>query len=264
MAETLSPSAGLGSAGEPVIHRIGVNDVTDALQQGWRDFLEVPTQLIFLALIYPVIGLVLGVAASGGDLLPIIWPLTAGFALLGPVAALGIYEMSRRREQGLPVSWTNGFDVFRAAGIGSILGLGLLLLGLFGAWVGTALWIYRTTIGPDHVASLGELWRITTATPEGHRLILIGNLVGLGFAVVAFLLTAVSFPLLLERDVGPTAAIRTSVRAVMANPVPMGLWGLIVAGLLFLGSLPLFVGLAVVMPVLGHATWHIYRKVVQA
>ena len=248
-------------AREPAVRTIGVGDVTASLAAGWRDFLATPTQLFFLALIYPVAGLVLGFAASGSDLLTIVWPLVAGFALLGPIAALGIYEMSRRREQNLPVSAMNGLDVFRSAGIGSIVGVALVLLVLFVGWLLSAEWIYRTTIGPDHPASFAALWRVTTGTSEGHRLMLVGNLVGFVFAVAALAVSVVSLPLLLDRDVGTVAAIRTSVRAVAANPVPMALWGLIVAGLLLLGSLPLLVGLAVVIPVLGHATWHLYRRV---
>jgi uncharacterized membrane protein len=100
-------------------------------------------------------------------------------------------------------------------------------------------------------------------TPEGYRLIVVGNAVGFIFAVVAFALSAVSFPLLLDRHVGVAAAIVTSVRAVLKNPVTMAAWGLLVAVALAIGSLPFFIGLAVVMPVLGHATWHLYRKVVE-
>jgi uncharacterized membrane protein len=262
MVQVSTPIAQIHADAEPRVRQIGMTDVWDSLGQGWRDFLEFPTQLIFLAIIYPICGLVLGFAAAGGDMLSLIWPLTAGFALLGPLAALGIYEMSRRREQGLPVHWMNGFDVFRSAGIGSIIGVGIVLLALFVAWIGTANWIYHTTIGATQPGSLSELWRIATGTPEGGRLMLIGNLTGFVFAVVALSISVMSLPLLLERDVGPVAAIRTSVRSVIANPGPMALWGLIVAVLLFAGSLPLFVGLAIVMPVLGHATWHLYRKVV--
>ncbi|MBP0491947.1 DUF2189 domain-containing protein [Roseomonas sp. SG15] len=255
------PGAASATLAEPAIRRIGLSDLGDALARGWRDFLEVPTQLFFLCLIYPVMGLTLGFAASGNNLLPILWPLAAGFALVGPVAAVGLYEMSRRREQGLPVSWRNGIDVFGSAAIGSILGVGVVLFALFVAWIACALWIWRSTVGPTEIGSFSELWA-ALQTAEGHRLILIGNLAGLGFAVAALAISVVSVPLLLERDIGAGGAIRTSLRAVVANPVPMAAWGTIVAGLLFLGSLPLFVGLAVVMPVLGHATWHLYRKVV--
>ncbi|WP_376097072.1 DUF2189 domain-containing protein [Roseomonas sp. CCTCC AB2023176] len=247
-------------AAEPQVRRITIADVTASLAQGWRDFLETPTQLFFLALIYPVVGLALGYVTAGRDLLTIVWPLVAGFALVGPIAALGIYEMSRRREQGLPVSVWNGMDVFRSAGLGSIIGVGLVLLLLLAAWLLAAEWIFRSTIGADHPASLGDLWRVATGTPEGYRLILIGNVVGFVFAVAALAVSVVSLPLLLERDVGTVAAIRTSIRAVATNPVPMAVWGLIVAGLLVLGSLPVLVGLAIVIPVLGHSTWHLYRR----
>ncbi|MCR0981657.1 DUF2189 domain-containing protein [Roseomonas populi] len=260
-SRTIMPGVHPAALAEPAIQRIDITDLGDSLVQGWRDFLEVPTQLFFLCLIYPVMGLTLGFAASGNNLLPILWPLAAGFALVGPVAALGLYEMSRRREQGQPVSWRDGLRAYGSASIGSILGVGVVLLALFVAWIACALWIWRTTIGPAEVGSFTELWR-ALQTPEGTRLILVGNLVGFCFAVVALAISVVSFPLLLERDIGAGGAIRTSLRAVMANPVPMAAWGAIVAGLLFLGSLPLFVGLAVVMPVLGHATWHLYRKVV--
>jgi len=262
MVQVSTPIVQLNAYADPAVRRIGMDDVWGALSQGWRDFLEVPTQLFFLAIIYPVVGLLIGSAAAGGNMLSLIWPLTAGFALLGPVAAVGIYEMSRRREQGLPVHWTDGLRVFQSAGIGSIIGVGMVLLALFAAWIATGQWIYETTIGHEQPSSFSELWRIALHTPEGGRLMLIGNLTGFLFAVVALSVSVVSVPLLLERDVGPVAAIRTSLRAVAVNPAPMALWGLLVAGLLLIGSIPLFVGLAVVMPVLGHATWHLYRKVV--
>ncbi|WP_043834114.1 DUF2189 domain-containing protein [Muricoccus aerilatus] len=262
MVQVSTPTTHLHAHTEPTVRRIGTEDVWSSLSQGWRDFLEVPTQLFFLAIIYPVVGLALGFTAAGENLLSLIWPLTAGFALLGPIAALGIYEMSRRRERGSTVHWTDALAVFRSAGIGSIIGVGLVLLVLFLAWLAAAQWIFQTTIGPDQPASFGELWQRVFHTPEGTRLMLVGNLTGFAFAVVALSVSVVSIPLLLERDVGTVGAIRTSVRAVVANPVPMALWGLVVAALLLLGSIPLFVGLAVVMPVLGHATWHLYRKVV--
>jgi len=260
-----APGGGTAASGRPVaepeVRRIGMGDLTDALVRGWRDFLEVPTQLFFLALLYPVLGLALGFAASGNALLPILWPLVAGFALVGPLAALGIYEMSRLREAGRPVGWHDALGVFRSAGIGSIFGVGLLLLALFVAWIGCALLIWRATTGDVRVESLGALWDLLR-TPEGMRLALIGNLAGLGFAIAAMAVSVVSLPLLLERDVGTGPAIRTSLRAVAANPGPMAAWGAMVAAILLVASLPLFVGLAVAVPVLGHATWHLYRKLV--
>src|SRR5436189_113928 len=162
----------------PVIRKIGLADLKDALVQGLADFSATPSHAVFLCLIYPIVGLILARLTLGYDVLPLLFPLASGFALVGPFAAIGFYELSRRRELGLPVSWQDAFDVFRSPSRDAIAALALL-------------------------------------------------------GVVA------------------------------RNPVMMALWGLIVAALLLIGSLPLFFGLAVVVPVLGHATWHLYRKVVE-
>jgi uncharacterized membrane protein len=248
---------------EPEVRRIDAHDLRDALARGYADFMATPTQLVFLGVIYPLVGLVAARAAAGGDLLPLFYPMVAGLSLMGPVAALGIYELSRRRENGLPVSWLNAFDVVRSPAIGSIVALGLVLCAIFVAWLFTAQLVYRATMGglpaPD---SIGGFASQILGTREGWNLILLGNAVGFLFAALVLTLTVISFPMLLDRNVGIATAVRTSVRAVLANPVPMALWGLIVAALLLLGCLPVFVGLAVVMPLLGHATWHLYRKVV--
>lgn len=248
---------------DPIVRRIGVTDLRDALAKGYDDFMAIPTQLVFLGIIYPLIGLLAARATSGGNLLPLFFPLVAGLSLMGPVAAIGIYELSRRREQGLEVSWLNAFDVLRSRSIGSIAALGLLMGMIFVAWVFAAQAVYRMTMGDAPPASIGDFVHRIFTTPEGWNLIVMGNAVGFLFAVLVLTLTVVSFPLLLDRDVGARVAVRTSIRAVLANPVTMALWGLIVAVLLFIGCLPIFIGLAVVMPLLGHATWHLYRKVVE-
>jgi uncharacterized membrane protein len=245
-----------------VVRRIGTGNVWAALREGWEDFLSQPTQLVFLAIIYPIIGLIAAQVASEGELMPLMWPLISGFALVGPVAALGIYELSRRREQNLPTTWLNAFDVLRSPNLGGIVILGVMLLAIFVAWLLTAQAIYDSIFHGTRPATIAEFTQQVFRTEEGRRLMVVGNIAGFCFAVVVLALTVVAFPLLLDRPVGPLTAVGTSVRAVLANPVPMALWGLIVGVLLFLGSLPLFVGLAVVLPVLGHGTWHLYRKVI--
>jgi uncharacterized membrane protein len=252
----------LAGPDQPAIRRIEVSDLKDVLMKGIEDFKETPTQLAFLCLIYPLVGLFAARAAANEELLPLFYPLVAGLSIMGPVAAVGIYEISRRREHGLPTSWLNAFDVLKSPALFSIATLGVLLLAIFVAWVASAQAIYDATFGGVAPDSVGGFLREVLTTGHGWQLIILGNLVGFVYAVVVLTLTVVSVPLLLDRNVGVVSAIQTSIRAVATNPVPMAVWGLIVAAMLLIGSLPFFVGLAIAMPILGHSTWHLYRKVV--
>lgn len=246
----------------PEVRSIGLQDLRDALAKGLDDFWAMPTHVIFLSLIYPIAGIAIGWATLGYDIVPLLYPIATGFALIGPFAAIGLYELSRRREMGLDTAWTHAFDVRHSPSFPAILIVGLLLLAIFGIWLAMAQAIYVTTFGYREPMALPTFAHNVLTTPEGYSLIIVGNVVGFLFAVLSFSLSVVSFPLLLDRNVGASVAIATSVRAVLRNPVMMAMWGLIVTFGLVIGSLPLFMGLAVVMPVLGHATWHLYRKVV--
>jgi uncharacterized membrane protein len=246
----------------PVIRKINLSDLRDALRQGWEDFKAVPSHAIILCVIYPVLGLVLARLVLGYSVLPLLFPLAAGFALLGPFAALGLYELSRRREAGEEPSAWDAVDVIRSPSFGAMLGLGTLLLALFVTWVATAQAIYVAAFGYEAAAEMPDFLRRVLTTPQGWWLIIVGCGVGFLFALVALCISVVSFPLMLDRHAGAGDAMVTSLRAVALNPIPMAAWGLIVAVLLVAGSLPLFLGLAVAVPVLGHATWHLYRKVV--
>ncbi|NOG72663.1 DUF2189 domain-containing protein [Roseicella sp. DB1501] len=248
---------------EATIRRIGTADLRAALREGWQDFRSIPTQLMFLCVLYPIVGLVAARAFSGGDMVPLLWPLVAGLSLVGPVAAIGLYEISRRREAGEPVSWLTAFAVLRHPNLANIVMLGILVMVLFVAWVGVARWIWDHTLGELPVTSFGDVLNAAFTTPEGHRLLLLGNGAGFLFALLVLVLTVVSAPMLIDRRVGIGPAIQASIQACLANPGPMVLWGLIVAALLAIGSVPAFIGLAVVMPVLGHATWHLYRRLVR-
>ena len=251
------------NAAAPQIRKIGLADLKYALTRGLDDFLAMPSHAVFLCLIYPIIGIALARMAMGNNVLPLLFPIAAGFALVGPFAALGLYEMSRRREAGLDVSWKHALDVFRSPSIGAIAVLGLMLVAIFLVWVAVAQAIYVAYFGYTPAAAMSDFLHQVLTTPAGWGLIIVGNGVGFLFAVLALTLSVVSFPLLLDRDVGVATAILTSVRAVLANPVAMATWGLIVAALLAIGSLPVLLGLTVVLPVLGHATWHLYRRVVE-
>jgi uncharacterized membrane protein len=247
----------------PTVRRIGLTDLKEALAQGIDDFMAMPSHAVFLCLIYPVVGLLLGWLTFGHGLISLLFPLVAGFALVGPFAAIGLYELSRQRERGLDPDLTPAFDVFHSPSFGAIAALGLLLTAIFLLWLAVAQSIYIANFGYGPVESISGFARRVFTTPEGWSLIIVGNGVGFLFALLVLTISVVSFPLLLDRDVGTVEAVLTSCRVVRANPMTMAIWGLIVAGALVLGSLPFLVGLAVVMPVLGHSTWHLYRKVVE-
>lgn len=254
----------------PQIRRIHLADLGGALREGWDDFRASPTHLVLLCIIYPAMGLVLGRMASGAQALPMIWPLVAGFALVGPLAAVGLYEMSRQREQRFRVSWRDAFAIFRARNLPAIIVLGLALAALFAVWLRTAQAIFDATLPGLRAETPMALADAVLTTPGGHLLIVAGTAVGFVFALVVLVFAVVSFPLLVDRDLGPSVptqvatALSTSARAVLANPVPMLAWGLIVAVCLAFGFATLLVGLALAMPVLGHATWHLYRRLVAA
>jgi uncharacterized membrane protein len=260
----LSPNPQASGIGSPyVIRKVGLSDLSDALRRGWEDFKAVPSHAIILCVIYPVLGLVLFRMVLGYSVLPLLFPLAAGFTLIGPFAALGLYELSRRRERGEEAAAWDAMHVLRAPSFGAMLELGTLLLILFVTWIAAADAVYIATFGHAPAASIPDFAARVLTTPEGWLLIVIGCGVGFLFAVVALCVSVVSFPLMLDRHANAIDAIRTSLRVVMKNPFAMAAWGLIVAALLVIGSLPFFVGLAVVLPVLGHATWHLYRKVVE-
>jgi uncharacterized membrane protein len=262
MAYQESLYAGAAAQRLPRVRSITPRDLWNALAKGVDDFLAMPTHALFITVIYPIAGLIIGVALTGTNLLWLVYPLATGFALIGPVAAVGLYELSRRRQLGLDTSWSHAFDLLQADSFRSIAALGVVLLVLFAVWIATAQTIYWTYFGYAVPESIDDFVRQVLTTDAGRRMIVVGNVVGFLFALAAFMISVVAFPLLIDRQVGAAAAAATSVRAVLRNPLTMALWGLIVALALLVGSLPFFVGLAVVIPVLGHATWHLYRRVV--
>ena len=249
-------------AATPKVLELTTGDIREALRLGYADFAAARADVMFICLIYPVIGVLLAAVGFNASLLPVVFPVAAGFALLGPVAAIGLYEVSRRREKGEVVSWLAALGVMRSPNFGAILLLGAYLAAIFVVWIVVAHAIWLVTLGPDQPETVSVFLRQVFTTGAGWAMILIGMTIGFLFALAVLATSAVSFPLLLDRNVGVPVAIRTSLEVFRANPRVISYWGLVVASLLVLGSIPAFVGLVIVLPVLGHATWHLYRRAV--
>jgi uncharacterized membrane protein len=254
--ESLSPA-------RPVVRHITPSDLYQALSRGVDDFMAMPSHAVFLCAIYPVLGLFLIAMTLDNSLLPLAFPIAAGFALIGPVAAIGLYELSRRREAGLETTSMHAFDVRHSPSLPAILALGVIFMAIFFVWLAVAEAIYVANFGYGGPGDLQQFAHKVLFTSSGWTMIAVGTFVGFVFAVAVLSIGAISFPMLLDRDVGAAVAVATSIRVIAANPGTMALWGFIVAALLVIGSIPFFVGLTVVMPVLGHATWHLYRKAVE-
>jgi uncharacterized membrane protein len=264
MASTFHVYFGPEALTAPVdVRKIGPSDCFAALAEGLDDFVALPTHAAFLGFFYALGGIALATLSSLGNALHLVFPFAAGFALIGPFFAVGLYELSRRRESGLPASLRDAFSVLRSPALPSIIALGFYLFVIFAFWIGAAQLLYVQLYGSNPPVAAVPFLEDVLTSGRGWLLILLGGLVGLCFATLALCISVISLPLMLDRDVGLVPAVVASMRLARENPGAIALWGLIVAAGLVIGSLPFFLGLALVMPVLGHATWRLYRRAVQ-
>jgi uncharacterized membrane protein len=247
---------------QPILRKITVADVADAITEGLRDFQAAPLYGLFFGAIYAFGGLFILAAATRGGMGYLVYPLAAGFALIGPFVATGLYEVSRRRECGEPLSFGAILTCIRRQGGRELGWMAFVTIFIFIIWMYQVRLLIALFLGLRSFTSMQEFVTVVLTTPEGWVFLAVGHVIGAILAVILYSLTVVSFPLLLDRDVDFVTAMITSVRAVALNPVPMLGFAAVVIILSIAAMLPLFLGLIVVLPVLGHATWRLYRRAV--
>lgn len=262
VSNTLGRPVSARAAKKIPVRQITSHDLRLSLREGFDDFLAMRGDLIFVGLLYPLIGISAAVMTANGPLLPFFFPVVAGVGLLGPVTAVGFYELARRREAGLTSNWSHFFDVRKrpaADDMGVVAGL---LLAIFAAWLLAAGALYVALFGWSAAPSIGAFVTSIFTTERGAALVAIGLAIGALFAWLVLTLSVASLPMLVDCNVSAAEAVSASWRAANANKREMLSWGLIVLALLVLGSVPLFLGLAVVLPWLGYSTWHLYTRLV--
>jgi uncharacterized membrane protein len=244
------------------IRIITEEDLRYSLKQGLDDFLTMRGDILLAGLIYTLVGIAAVVMTTNEPLIPYFFPVVAGVGLFGPVAAIGFYELARRREDGHRSNWRHFFDVIKRPAADDMSVVAGLLLLIFMAWLLAAGVLYYLLFGLWTPASIGDFLTTVFTTPKGWAMIVIGALVGAAFGWLVLTLSVASLPLMVDCDISASEAVSTSWRAANANKAIMFRWGLIVTGLLILGSAPLFVGLAFVLPWLGYSTWHLYTRLI--
>lgn len=245
------------------IRKIGMKHLGEALKEGYDDFNAKPSYGLFLIVIYPLFALLVTLFLTSESQLYLAFPMLAGFTLLGPVVSVGLFELSRRRERGLDLSWRSAFDFVHTSAFAPIVALSVVMTLLYVAWLFMAQFIYFGLFGVDPPASFADFGNELVTTRRGAALIMYGTGVGFIFAFTALAISVVAFPLLLDRPASSFTAVATSFRAVTTNPLALAAWGIVVVILLAAGAALFLIGLAAVLPILGHSTWHLYRKVVE-
>ena len=263
MAANTIPSQASSRTSNIPVRRIGEADLRFALKAGWEDFKDMRGDIFIAGLVYTVIGIAAVVMTASRPLIPFFFPVVAGVGLLGPVAAVGFYELAKLREEGREdLHWFNFLDVRKRPTVDDMGIVAGALLAVFAVWLIAAGLLYVSLFGWGTPTSVTGFLATVLTTPRGWALIIGGAVVGAIFGWVVLALSVVSLPMLVDRDVSAAEAVSASWRAAHANKPEMIRWGLTVLGLLVLGSIPLFVGLAFVLPWLGYSTWHLYTRLI--
>ena len=246
----------------PTVNSLTFDDLQTCLKAGLADFTHAPSYGLFFGGVFVLIGLFIIQSLFVWEKTWLMYPMLIGFPLIGPFAAVGLYEVSRRRQSGEPLAWNKILGVVREQSSREIRWMAFVLLFIFWIWMYQIRLLIALFLGRMSFATLGEFMDVVFSTPEGVLFIVIGHIVGAFFALVLFSTTVISFPLLLEREVDFITAMITSFKTVIASPVVMLSWGVFVTLAVMASFVPAFLGLLFVLPVLGHTTWHIYKKAV--
>jgi uncharacterized membrane protein len=253
--------ASLSGKVDPVVRTVAARDVAEALAQGMRDFQAAPRFGLVFGALYAAGGLVIVLSVTALGMTYLAYPLAAGFALIGPFVAGGLYEVSRRREQGQPLAFSALWTAVRSRS--EVGWMAFVTVFIFIVWMYQVRFLMALFLGLNaSFSSLSEFMTVVLTTQEGLMFLAVGNVIGALLSITLFSLTVISFPLVLDRDVDIVTAMITSIRTVVASPLVMLGWAAVIGVLLVLSVLPFFLGLVVTLPVLGHATWHLYRRAI--
>lgn len=245
------------------VRKIGLSDLRHALKDGYSDYRAKPSSIPLVILFYSLFALVFTLFAFGEELRYLAFPIVAGFTLIGPLVAVVFFEMSRRRERGQSLRWRATFRFIHTSSFAPLLALSVIMMLLYVAWLYMAELLFFGLFGDVTLATMSEFVNELFSTRHGGALIFYGNFVGFLFAFAAMAMSVVAFPLALDKPVTSITAITVSIKAFTTNFYVLAVWGIIVVALLALGAALFLIGLAITLPVLGHATWHLYRRLIE-
>lgn len=244
--------------GLPEIGTVTVPMLAEALRRGWSDMKRAPLYGLFFAAVYVVLGLVLALITwvTGQSY----WLVFAavGFPLVGPFAAVGLYDVSRRLDQGRPLVLSEILSVVVRQSRRQLPSICAIIIMVFLFWFFLAHMIFALFLGLSKMTNISSSYEVFL-TPNGLMMLAVGTVVGGIFALLLYMITVIALPLLLDREVDFVTAMITSVQTVLNNPAVMLIWAALIAGLTFVAMVPWFLGLFLTLPLLGHATWHLYR-----
>jgi uncharacterized membrane protein len=244
----------------PKVKALTFKELEKALSRGLADFIEKPQFGLAIGLACALFGIAIVACIRWLDIPWMIYPFAIGFPLVGPFLAVGLYEVSRRLAAGEPVTWNAILSRMWIQRGRELSWMAFVMLFLIWVWVYQVRLLMALFLGMKSFSTIDSFIKVLLTTTEGWLFLGIGHLVGAVLALVVYSLTVISIPLLMEKELDIVTAMITSVKVVLASPLIMICWGIAVTLLVIVASLPLFLGLVIVLPVLGHTTWHIYKK----